>query len=121
MPLSVFTKISLLYLVRSIARMVSFALLILLGMVVVGQGLPDINAFTHGEKVSGVMFIVMIAGLVVGWFRELAGALLIVGGFLGFMASEYATTGDIGMSGIFMLFPLAGSLFFVYWLLTRRR
>ncbi len=120
MPLSVFTKISLIYLVRSIARMVSFALLLFLGFVVVGQGRPDIGAFTASEKVSGIMFVVMIAGLIVGWFRELAGALLIVGGFLGFMASEYAATGDVGMSGIFMLFPLAGALFFMYWLLARR-
>ena len=121
MPLSVFTKISLLYLLRSIARMVSFALLILVVMVIVGEGLPDVRAFTRGEIVSAIAFVVMIAGLVVGWWRELAGALLIVGGFLAFMASEYAGSGDVGMSGIFLLFPFAGSLFFLYWLLVRRR
>jgi hypothetical protein len=121
MPLSVFTKISLIYLVRSIARMVSFALLLFLGIIVAGQGRPDIKAFTQAEKVSAVMFVTMIAGLVVGWFRELAGALLIAGGFLGFVVSEYASTGDAGMSGVFMLFPLAAALFFAYWLLARRR
>jgi hypothetical protein len=121
MPLSPFTKISLIYLVRSIARMVSFALFILIVMVIVGEGLPDVRAFSRGEIVSAIMFIVMIAGLIVGWFRELAGAILIIGGFLGFMASEYAGTGDMGMSGIFMLFPFAGALFFLYWLLAGRR
>lgn len=121
MPLSVFTKISLLYLVRSIARMVSFALLILVVMVIVGQGLPDVRAFSRGEIVSAIMFVIMLAGLIVGWWRELAGAALIIGGFLAFLASEYAVSGDMGMGGIFMLFPFAGALFFLYWLLARRR
>jgi hypothetical protein len=121
MRLSLFTKISLLYLVRSIARMVSFGLFILVVMVIVGQGLPDVKSFTRGEIVSGIMFLVMIAGLAVGWWRELAGALLILGGLLAFMASEYATSGDMGMGAIFMLFPFSGALFFIYWLLARRR
>ena len=121
MPLSPFTKISLLYLVRSIARMVSFALLILVVMVIVGEGLPDARAFSRGEIVSAITFVVMIAGLGVGWWRELAGAILILGGFLAFMASEYAASGDMGMGRIFMLFPFAGALFLLYWLLARRR
>jgi len=120
MPLSAFTKISLIYLVRSIARMVSFALLILIVMSIVRVGLPDVRAFSRGEMVSAVFGLAMIAGLVVGWWRELAGALLIIGGFLAFLASEYISSGDAGMNWIFMLFPLAGALFFVYWLLIRK-
>jgi hypothetical protein len=121
MPLSPFTKISLLYLVRSIARMVSFGLLILVFMVIIGEGLPDVRTFSRGEIVSAITFIIMIAGLIVGWWRELAGAILILGGFLAFMASEYAASGDMGMGRIFMLFPFAGALFLLYWLLARRR
>jgi hypothetical protein len=121
MPLSPFTKISLIYLVRSVARMVSFALLILVGMVIVGEGLPNVRTFSRGEIVSAIMFMIMLGGLIVGWWRELSGALLILGGFLGFMASEYSSSGDMGMGGIFMLFPFAGALFFLYWLLARKR
>ena len=121
MRISPFTKISLLYLVRSIARMVSFGLLLLVALVIVGQGLPDVKSFTPGEIVSAIMLIIMIAGLVVGWWRELLGALLILGGFFGFLASEYATSGDMGMGPIFMLFPFSGALFFVYWLLAGKR
>lgn len=120
MPLSVFTKISLIYLVRSIARTFSFAVFILVLMVVIGQGWPNVREFSRGEVISSIMFVIMLAGLIVGWWRELAGALLILGGFLGFMASEYAASGDMGMSPIFMLFPLSGALFFVYWLLVRK-
>jgi hypothetical protein len=121
MRLSVFTKISLLYLVRSIARMFSFALFILVILVIVGEGLPDVRAFTRGEIVSAVLFVAMLAGLVVGWWRELAGGLLILVGFAAFMASEYVGTGDMGMGGIFMLFPFSGALFLIYWWLARKR
>jgi hypothetical protein len=121
MRLSFFTKISLMYLLRSIARMVSAVILILLAMVIVGQGLPNIHAFSRAEMLSSAMLVVMIAGLVLAWWRELAGAILILGGFFAFMASEYIASGDAGMSWIFMLFPLAGVLFLIYWGLTRKR
>jgi hypothetical protein len=83
--------------------------------------LPDVRTFSRGEIVSAIVFVVMIAGLIVGWWRELAGALLILGGFFAFMVSEYVSSGDMGMGGIFMLFPLAGALFLVYWLLAGKR
>jgi hypothetical protein len=105
----------------SIARMVSVALLILIAMVVIGEGLPDVREFSTGEQVSSVMFVAMLVGLVVGWWRELPGAVLILVGFVTFVASEYVSSGDAGMNWIFMLFPVAGMLFLAYWWLTRKR
>ena len=120
MPLSDFAKISLLYLIRSIARTISALLLILIVMMIIGEGLPNFRIFSRGEIVSSVMFIAMIAGLSLGWWRELVGAILILGGFLSFMASEYLASGDAGMGLTFMLFPLAGALYLIYWWLTRQ-
>jgi hypothetical protein len=120
MPLSDFAKISLLYLIRSIARTISAMLLILVVMMIIGEGLPNFRIFSRGEIVSSVMFIAMIAGLILGWWRELVGAILILGGFLSFMASEYIASGDTGMGLIFVLFPLAGALYLIYWWLTRQ-
>jgi hypothetical protein len=121
MRLSFFTKISLLYLLRSIARMVSAMIIIFVAMVVIGEGKPDFRAFSQAEIFSTIMFVVMIAGLVLGWWRELVGAILILGGFFAFMTSEYIASKDAGMSWIFMLFPLAGVLFLIYWWFTRKR
>ena len=120
-PLSLFSKISLLYLLRSIARMVSLGLLILVVMVIVGEGLPNFREFTRGEIADSIAFVAMIAGLLVGWWRELVGAVLILGGFTAFMAAEYVSSGDVGISWIFMLFPVAGALYLAYWWLTRNR
>jgi len=121
MQMSFFTKISLMYLLRSIARMVSAVILIFLAMAIIGEGLPDPRVFSRGEIISSIMIILIIAGLILGWWRELAGAVLILGGFTGFVASEYVSSGDAGMSWIFKMIPLAGVLFLIYWGLTRKR
>jgi hypothetical protein len=121
MRLSFFTKISLYYLLRSIARTFSAVILILVAMVVIGQGKPDFESFSQGEIFSTIMFGLMLAGLILGWWRELLGAVLILGGFAAFMVSEYVTSGDAGISWIFMMFPISGILFLLYWWLTRQR
>jgi len=121
MRLSFFTKISLMYLLRSIARMISAATLVFLVMAIIGEEKPDFRTFSPGEVFSLAMLVVMIAGLILGWWRELVGAILILGGFFAFMTSEYITSGDAGMSWIFILFPFTGVLFLIYWWITRKR
>lgn len=121
MPLSVFSKISLLYLIRSAARMVSVLLLILIVMFVVGEGLPKPSELARSERLLGIALIAMTLGLIVGWWRELAGAILIFGGFFSFMAIEFVASGDAGMGAVFVLFPVAGALYLVYWWLAGRR
>jgi hypothetical protein len=120
-PLSTFTQISLLYLVRSAARMVSLLLLLLIIGFIAVEGFPKPSELTGSERLLGIAFIVMTAGLAVGWFRELAGGILILGGFLSFMAIEYAASGDMGMGAMFVLFPVAGVLYLVFWWFTRMR
>lgn len=121
MPLSVFTTISLLYLVRSAARIVSLLLLFLIIGFVAMEGFPNPRELTGIERLLGIAFVAMTAGLAVGWWRELAGGILILGGFFSFMGIEYVSSGDAGMGGMFMLFPLAGVLYLVFWQLTRRK
>ncbi len=119
MHLTPFEKISLIYLVRSFARVLSVALIILVIMMVIGEGFPDISALDTREALLAAAFVVMITGLALGWFKELAGGLLVVCGFAAFMIVEYAATGDAGMSWIFALFPVAGVLYLLFWCLAR--
>jgi hypothetical protein len=120
MHLSDASKISLLLLLRSIARTAATMLLILMVMIMVRQGMPDVRLFSRNEIVSSIIFLAMLAGLLVGWWRELFGAILILGGFIAFMASEYFGSGDAGIGLTFMLFPFVGALFLIYWWLTRQ-
>lgn len=120
MHLTPFEKISLIYLVRSLARVLSVALLILVVMMVVGEGFPELSDLSTREIFLSASFVAMIAGLVVGWLREMAGGLLIVCGFGAFMIVEYVATGDAGMSWVFALFPVAGGLYLLFWQLAKR-
>jgi hypothetical protein len=119
MHLSDASKITLLYLLRSIARTVATSLFIFIIIIIVHQRLPNVRVFTRGEIVSSVFFVTMSAGLLLGWWRELVGSIMILGGFVAFMVSEYVTSGDAGIGFIFMLFPFAGALYLAYWWLTR--
>lgn len=121
MVLTPFQKISLIYLVRSFARVLSVALLLFVGLMAMGEGFPNPLELSGRESLLTVAFVAMVAGLVVGWWRELAGGLLIVCGFLAFMLVEYVATGDPGMSWIFALFPLTGVLYLLFWRLGRLR
>ncbi len=121
MRLTPFEKISLIYLVRSIARVLSVALLIFVVMMATVEGFPRPSELSSRESLLTVAFVAMVAGLIVGWWRELAGGLLILGGFLAFMIVEYVGTRDIGMNWIFALFPVAGVLYLVFWRLGRLR
>ncbi len=121
MSLTPFQKISLIYLVRSFARVLSVALLLFVGLMAVGEGFPNPLELSGRESLLTVAFVAMVAGLVVGWWRELAGGSLVLGGFAAFMLVEFIATGDAGMSWIFALFPLAGALYLLFWHLGRLR
>jgi hypothetical protein len=121
MKLTPFEKISLIYLVRSIARVISVALLIFVIMMAASEGFPRPSELSGRESLLTVAFVAMIAGLIIGWWRELAGGVLVLGGFAAFMLVEYVTTRDAGMNWVFALFPTAGILYLVFWRLGRLR
>mgnify|MGYP001049214248 FL=1 len=121
MKLSPFERISLIYLVRSFARVISVALLLFIAMVAIGEGFPNPMELSGRESLLTVFFVAMVAGLIVGWWRELAGGLLVLGGFAAFMLVELIATGDAGMNWIFALFPVAGMLYILFWRLGRPR
>lgn len=119
MAMSPVTKISLIYLVRSIARTISVFLLLFVVMMVVGDGFPALADLTKRESFLTAAFVVMVSGLVIGWWRELVGAICILGGFAAFLVVEYVTLRDFGMNWLFALYPVAGILYLLYWRLSR--
>jgi hypothetical protein len=119
--LTPFEKISLIYLVRSFARVISVVLLIFIAMTAIGEGFPNPLELSGRESLLTVAFVAMVAGLIVGWWRELAGGLLILCGFAAFMLVEFVATRDAGMSWVFALFPVAGILYLLFWRLGRLR
>jgi hypothetical protein len=119
MAMTPFQKISLLYLLRSIARVLALGTVILIVLIAAGQGLPDLRSFPPLEVVLFISLVVMLIGLLIGWWREEIGAIMIFSGFAAFLVVERIESGTIRKGGIFMLFPIVGLLYLMYWWQTR--
>ena len=120
MAMSAFQKISLLYLIRSIARVLALGTVILIVIIATGKGMPDFRSFPPREMILFVSLVVMLAGLLVGWWREIVGAVMIFTGLTAFLVVERIASGTIRMGGPFALFPIVGLLYLAYWLQTRQ-
>ena len=120
MAMSAFQKISLLYLIRSIARVLALGTVILMVIIATGQGMPDVRSFPPREMILFISLVVMLAGLLVGWWREIVGAVMIFAGLTTFLAVERIASGTIRMGGPFALFPIVGLLYLAYWWQTRQ-
>ena len=85
-----------------------------------GEGLPRIAGMGPAERAQFVLFVLMLAGLALSWFRTLPGALLTLGAFAGFWAVNFSVTGGARLGSVFALFPMAGALQLAAWWSARR-
>lgn len=85
-----------------------------------GNGLPRLASLGTGEIAQFALFVLMLAGLALCWFRTLPGALLTLGAFAAFWAVNLAVTGGARLGSIYALFPMAGALQLAAWWSARR-
>lgn len=86
------------------------------------QGLPafsTLSASDRAELAKFVLFVAMIAGLALCWFRTLPGALLTLAAFAGFWAVHLLAGDGTRLGGVFALFPMAGALQLAAWWMAR--
>lgn len=61
----------------------------------------------------------VVAGVVLGWWREGAGSLASIAALLGFYTADLVFTGTFPGGPFFLLFTLPGFLFGIIWLVER--
>lgn len=86
------------------------------------QGLPAFSTLTasdRAELAKFALFVLMIAGLALCWFRTLPGALLTLAAFAGFWAVHMFAGDGTRLGGVFALFPMAGALQLAAWWTAR--
>jgi hypothetical protein len=83
------------------------------------QGLPRFGSLNRTEIAQFALFLLMLAGLALCWFRTLPGALLTLGAFAGFWAVNLSATGGERLGSVYVLFPLAGALQLAAWWAAR--
>ncbi len=102
---------------RWVARIYGGLLAVLVLMIAIGEGPP--NPFTQplpvAIELSGML--AMVIGCIVGWKQQGLGGLLVISGIMIFHVIEKR----LWLMGAFPLFDLAGILFLLSWLLSRRQ
>lgn len=96
--------------------LVLFVLLMFLGYAIEPQGTGKI---TLTEIPLFIGMIAMLLGIIVAWFREVIGAVLIFGGFLVFLAQELISNKSFDV-WILVIFPAIGLLFLLCWWQSRK-
>lgn len=86
----------------------------------VGEGLPRFGTLGPAEIAQFALFVLMLAGLALCWFRTLPGALLTLGAFAGFWLVNLNVTGGERLGSVFALFPMAGALQLAAWWSARQ-
>ncbi len=102
---------------RWAARVLTLLLVMLFATMAFGEGLPSPWILTRPEKLAFLALIVMLAGLVSAWRWEAVGGILILVGYAFFALVNH----QVIISWAFSLFPVAGILFLLSWVLSSRR
>ena len=111
--------------IRWFARILGSLVLLLVLLVVIGEGLfmepPPGSSSKLKERDIPLMagMITMLVGIVVAWFREGIGGLLMIGGFIPFLVDELKS--EKGFNAWFLVvFPIIGLLHLFCWWQSRR-
>jgi len=108
-------KPTLVAIARWSARLTGAFLVGLVLVIATGEGPPNPFALTGREQALMAAFVASLAGMVLLWWRELAGGLLALGGVAGSYAIHYVTSGGWPRGWTFPLFFLPGLLALLAW------
>lgn len=95
---------------RLAARALAIVLLLLVAVFAVFEGVPNPFQMTAREWMCDGGFLLVVAGLIAGWWFERTGGVLVLFGFVLFLTANYPITGSLWVGRSFV-FPLAGLLY----------
>jgi len=106
--------------IRWTGRVLATLCFLLLAFMFAFEGLP--NIFRHGaaEALRSLALVVTLVGFVLGWFWELVGGVLVVGGMILFYIFSLLGAGGLPRSPYFLALLVPGVLFLVSWFEVRR-
>jgi hypothetical protein len=101
--------------IRWTARALSAAMVAMVVIIAVGEGLPQLSELNFTDQLLFVTIFVMIAGAALAWWKDMIGGAVIVLGFAAFWIINSHFPGDF-----FFVFGLAGLLHLLAWLLKAK-
>ena len=102
--------------IRWFARIVGSILVLLVLAIAIGEMITEpppraTGKITPRDIPLFIGLILMVAGIIVAWFKEGIGGLLTVGGFIIFLVAHFIFYGNIPGVPIFIIFLITGLLF----------
>ena len=104
---------SFLIFLRWCNRIIASILAILIILFVFGEGFPNFATVDARTALLFVCFIAIIIGLILGWFKEMSGGIILISGFVSFELIQYSATGNFATNALFAIFPLIGIIFII--------
>ncbi|GAB4147926.1 MAG: hypothetical protein Fur0021_07220 [Candidatus Promineifilaceae bacterium] len=101
--------------VRWMARLIGTVLFLLVVWFAAGEGMPAPGTLSLTEGLLFLAFAIMVVGLLVAWYWERVGGLMVIGGFLAFWLINAIATGNYNPGWLLIVFPLTGLLFLLSW------
>jgi hypothetical protein len=96
---------------RALAALMAGLILVIFIGEAVSDGLGPLRDLTRRESLMMVAFVIVFLGLIFGWFWEILGGWLVVGGMLSFYLLDYLFSGSFPRGGTFFLIALPGLLY----------
>lgn len=100
---------------RWIARISGAGLIILIGLFVTAEGIPDLTQFSTSESVLMTALGMMCLGLLLAYKFEAVGSLLILTGFTVFLLQ------NARVNWFLTIFPFIGCLYLYVWSQSQRK
>ena len=102
------TMLKMISMTRWTTRVIAAILAGLILFIAVSHILPNLFHLKTPEIMLLVSFTIVFIGLIVGWFNEFRGGIIVLGGFLIFEIIHYTTTHTIATAWMFLVFPVIG-------------
>ena len=100
---------------RRLAHLVSGLTILIFIIFVIGEGLPTLSTLTIFEVIMFVCLTFALIGILVSWRWSLAGCILILMGYIGFVITDK----QFNMVSPFSLFPIIMILYALSWFFRR--
>ena len=101
---------------RWLARIVGGLTLLMFIIFAIGEGLPTFSTLSSVEIILSIYLIVALIGILVSWRWTLAGCLLILVGYVGFVIANKHFT----VFNPFLLFPIIVVFYLLAWFFDRQ-
>jgi len=98
--------------IRWIARILGGVLILIVVSWLIQTGIQNPLELGRMDQILNLALLLMLAGILVAYFKEIIGGCMIIVGFLLFWIVTFIVTGQIWPGWIFPLFPITG-LFFI--------